>query len=198
MSEFDKIIELAKQNHNIIKTSMVVEAGIRKEKLKLWVEEKRIKRIGRGLYALSDSFIDRYFEFQVKCPKAVYSYNTSAYLCGLLEHPLDKMECTLPRGFNTSHIKSRFEVQYHFVTEEQYELGLVEIDSPFGSKIMAYDRERVVCDYIRHKARCDIQIWGSVLNGYFRSRNKDIKKLIRYAKFFNIMDELEMYVELLQ
>ena len=198
MNEFEKIKEIAMQNHGMFKTNMVIKCGIRKERLKQWVEEKRIVRLSRGIYALADAFVDRYYEFQLRCPKAVYSYGTAAYIWGMIDKPMEKLECTLPRGFNTFHVKTRFDMQYHFVTEEQYNVGLVERESPFGTQIRVYDRERVVCDFIRHKARCDIQVWGSVLNGYFRSRNKDLRKLIQYAKIFGIMDELEMYVELLQ
>ena len=57
MSDFNKIKEIAMQNHGLFKTSHVVASGIRKERLKEWIEEKRIIRIERGVYSLFDPVI---------------------------------------------------------------------------------------------------------------------------------------------
>ena len=92
----------------------------------------------------------------------------------------------------------RFETKFHFAPEPFYSTGIIETESPFGSVIKIYDKEKVVCDFIKHRARCNIQVWGTVLNNYFKRRDKEQKKLIKYAKMYGIMDDLEMYVELLQ
>ena len=198
MSDLEQIIEIAKSNNNIFKTKMIVEAGIRKEKIKLLLDENRIKRIGPGYYALSDVFVDRYYELQQRCPKGIYSFATAAYFWGLLDSPPEKIECTFPRGYNASRLNLRFETKFHFAPEEYYLMGLTEKESPLGLNVKVYDKEKTVCDYIKYKNRCDIRIWGTVLNNYFKRRDKDLKKLIKYAKTYGILDELEMYVELLQ
>lgn len=198
MSDFDKIIEIAKDNHNIFKTKSIVDAGIRKEKIKLLLNEGVIKRIGPGYYALANSFVDRYYELQQRCPSSIYSFSTAAYFWGLLDKMPEEIECTFPRGYNASRLNLRFETKFHFAPEEYYQMGITEMESPLGTMVKVYDKEKVVCDYIKYKSRCDIRIWGSVLNNYFRRRDKDLKKLIKYAKAYGILDDLEMYVELLQ
>ena len=198
MSDLERIIEIAKENQNLFKTKMIVDAGIRKERIKVLMDEGKIRRVGPGYYALNDSFADRYFEFQQRCSNAVYSYETAAYFWGLLEKQPEKIECTFPRGYNASRLNLRFETKFHFAPEPYYSTGIVEIRSPLGSIVKVYDKEKVVCDFIKYRSRCDIQVWGTVLNNYFRRRDKDQKKLIKYAKMYGIMDDLEMYVELLQ
>lgn len=198
MSELDKILEIASENNNIFKTKMIVDAGIRKEKIKELLDEKRIKRIGPGYYALTDSFVDRYYELQQRCSRGIYSFGTAAYFWGLLDHIPEEIECTFPRGFNATRLNLRFETKFHFAPEQFYQIGVTEIQSPLGALVKVYDKEKVVCDFIKYKSRCDIRTWGTVLNNYFRRRDKDLKKLIKYAKIYGILDELEMYVELLQ
>ena len=198
MNDFDKIIEIANQNNHMFQTNMIVEAGIRKERIREMIEEQKIKRIGRGHYILADSFIDPYFELQSLCPKGIFSYQTAAYLWGLISEPGSTIECTFPRGYHPTTIEIRKNTKFHYVTDERYSIGITDKTTPFGTRVRLYDKERIVCDFIKNKARCDIQIWGTVLNAYFRSHDKNIKNLIKYAKFYGILDELEMYVELLQ
>lgn len=198
MSDLEKIIEIGKLNHNMFKTKMIVDAGIRKEKIKELLEEGLIKRIGPGYYVLAETFVDRYYELQQRCPNGIYSFGTAAYFWGLLDYPPEEIECTFPRGYNASRLNLRFKTKFHFSPEEYYSIGIIEKESPFGTVIKVYDKEKVVCDFIKYKNRCDIRIWGSVLNNYFRCRDKDLKKLIKYAKTYGILEQLEMYVELLQ
>lgn len=198
MTDLEQIIEIGKRNNNIFKTKMIVEAGIRKEKIKVLLEEGRIKRIGPGYYTLTDTFVDRYYELQQRCPNGIYSFGTAAYFWGLLDSAPEQIECTFPRGYNASRLNLRFETKFHFAPEEYYAIGIVEKESPLGTLVKVYDKEKVVCDFIKYKSRCNVRIWGTVLNNYFRRRDKDLKKLIKYAKIYGILDELEMYVELLQ
>ena len=198
MSDYDKIIEIARQNNNIFKTKMVVDEGIRKERIKELLDNGKIRKLGGGFYMLEGAFVDRFYELQLRCPKAIYSYGTAAYLHGLIDKIPDELEATFPRGYNASRLDLRYDVRFHFIAEEYYKMGIIEINSPFGNPIRVYDKERVVCEFIKNKARSNIQVWGSILNAYFKRRDKDLKKLIKYAKAFHILDELEMYVELLQ
>ena len=198
MSDLDQIIEIAEMNQNMFKTKMIVDAGIRKECIKVLLDAGRVKRIGPGYYILTDTFVDRYYELQQRCSKGIYSYATAAYFWGLLDKTPEEIECTFPRGFNASRLNLRFETKFHFAPEPFYQIGITEMQSPLGATVKVYDKEKVVCDFIKYKNRRDIQIWGTVLNNYFKRRDKDLKKLIKYAKVYQIMDDLEMFVELLQ
>ena len=80
MNDYEKIIEIALQNNNIFKTKMIVDAGIRKERIRELLEQGTINRIGHGFYSLTETNRDQYYEFQQRCPKAIFSYGTAAYL----------------------------------------------------------------------------------------------------------------------
>ena len=79
-----------------------------------------------------------------------------------------------------------------------YNIGITEIVSPQGATIQIYDRERTVCDLIRDRKNVDMQLYGNALNVYFKSREKNIRRLMKYGKIFNITEELEKYMEVLQ
>ena len=135
MTDHEKIIEIAKQHNNVFKTKMIVNAGIRKEKIKEMLENGKIERIGHGFYSLSSEDIDEYYEFQQRCPKGVFSYGTSAYFWNLSERVPNVLSCTVPRGYNTSRLKISTKVKYHYVPMKVYNIGITEIVSPQGATI---------------------------------------------------------------
>mgnify|MGYP000030817630 FL=1 len=198
MTDYEKIIEIANQNSNVFKTKMIVNAGIRKEKIKKMLESGIVERIGHGLYSLSREDRDEYYEFQQRCPKGIFSYGTSAYFWNLSDRVPNVLSCTVPRGYNTSRLKINTKVKYHYVSMKVYNIGITEIVSPQGATIQIYDRERTVCDLIRDRKNVDMQLYGNALNVYFKSREKNIRRLMKYGKIFNITEELEKYMEVLQ
>lgn len=198
MTDYEKIDEIARKNNNIFRTQMIVDAGIRKEKIREMLECGLIEKIGHGIYALSKEDVDEYYEFQQRCPKGIFSYGTSAYFWKLSDRVPNVLSCTVPRGYNTSRLKIDTKVKYHYLPKELYDIGIVEIISPQGAMIRVYDRERTICDLIRDRKKMDMQLYSNALNVYFKSREKNIRKLMKYGKEFRITEELEKYMEVLQ
>ena len=197
MNDFEKILEIAEANQGILKTEMVVAAGIRKERLKDLLDQGEIKRIGRGFYKVAGAKNDSFYEIQKRVPKAIFSYESAAYLWGMTEEIGDIYNCTVPRGYNTSKLKLRQNIKYHYVLQELYEVGLTTMESPEGNEIQLYDRERTICDFIRHRNRMNPQIYSEVLNYYFKSNEKDLRKLAKYGKLFHVSQEIELYIDVL-
>ena len=197
MTDYEKITRIANENHSIFQTSMIVKAGIRKEKIREMLEMGVIERIGYGLYALSTEEVDEYYEFQQACPRGIFSYGTAAYFWELSDRVPHILSCSLPRGYHTTRTKATERVTYHYVPQELYPIGRTEIISPQGAPIIVYDRERTICDLIKNRKKTDMQLYSTALNLYFRGREKNIRKLIRYGKMFHIVEELEKYMEVL-
>ncbi len=198
MTDYEMVIKIANENNNVFKTKMIVEAGIRKEKIREMLECGLIEKLGYGLYSLSGEDVDEYCEFQQKCPKGVFSYGTSAYFWDLSDKVPNVLSCTVPRGYNTSRLKIDTKVRYHYVPQDLYNVGIIEITSPQGAKIYVYDRERTICDLVRDRKKVDMQLYSNALNVYFKSREKNIRRLMKYGKVFRITEELEKYMEVLQ
>ena len=197
MNDFEKILEIAEVNQGILKTEMVVAAGIRKERLRDLLDQGEIKRIGRGFYKVAGAKNDSFYEIQKRVPKVIFSYESAAYLWGMTEEIGDIYNCTVPRGYNTSKLKLRQNMKYHYVLQELYEVGLTTMESPEGNEIQLYDRERTICDFIRHRNRMNPQIYSEVLNYYFKSNEKDLRKLAKYGKLFHVSQEIELYIDVL-
>jgi hypothetical protein len=80
---------------------------------------------------------------------------------------------------------------------DRYELGVITVDSPSGNVIRVYDVEKTLCDMFspRHKADKDVQL--TALKRYMKRKNKDLSKLMRYAKILRVEKGLRPYLEVL-
>ena len=69
--------------------------------------------------------------------------------------------------------------------------------TPFGNPVPAYDAERTICDIIRNKKNMDIQVFVYAIKEYMRRKEKDVFKLMSYAKEFRMESAVRTYTEVL-
>ena len=60
-------------------------------------------------------------------------------------------------------------------------MGITEIEEE-GYKIRIYDLEKSVCDAIRFRNKVGIDTVSEILKNYLKRQDKDLDKMIRYAK----------------
>ena len=62
-----------------------------------------------------------------------------------------------------------------------YLIALTEEGNIDGIKVKIYDRERVVCDCLRHVNTMDGEVFNIVIQRYIGDKKKDAAKLMMYA-----------------
>lgn len=67
----------------------------------------------------------------------------------------------------------------------------------YGNKVKVYDLERTICDIIRNKKKIEIALFTDAMKRFVKRKDRNSFKLHKYAKMFNIEDELRKYLELL-
>lgn len=76
-------------------------------------------------------------------------------------------------------------------------MGKTEIKSPQDNLIPVYDIDRTICNIIIDRDKIDKQIFIEALKRYFKSPNKNLRRLITYSRLFKIEDEIRKYMEVL-
>lgn len=76
-------------------------------------------------------------------------------------------------------------------------MGKTEIKSPQGNFIPVYDIDRTICNIIIDRDKIDKQIFIEALKRYFKSQNKNLRRIIKYSRLFKIEDEIRKYMEVL-
>jgi len=94
--------------------------------------------------------------------------------------------------------KKRYEnLKIHYIKKDLYPIGISEIQAPLGNRVQVYDAERSICDIVLYREKIDGQIYVDALSAYFKRKDRDLRKLIKYSRQFGIEEEIKRYVEVL-
>ena len=196
MTKAEKIIETAKLNNGYITTKEVKGLNINTAELTKLVKQNKLERISRGYYSLPNGFADNFYIILSKCKKAIFSDATALYFHDLADRVPLVYDIAVPYGYGSCY-KNMDNICLHYIKNENINLGVIEILSPFGMKIKTYDVERTICDIIKNKKHMDIEVFTKALQRYSRLKNKNLNKLMRYAKKLNIDEKVREYMEVL-
>ena len=186
------------QENLIITNKEAEELGYTRRNLSELTKRGQIERLRPVLYQLKGKVIEDFVLISSNSNRIIFSHQTALYLHDLYDRTPNVFHISVPQGYNASHIKKRYEdLQVHYVKKELYELGKTGIKSPQGNLIPVYDIERTICDIIIDREKIDKQIFTEAIKRYYKSPNKNLRRLIKYSRLFNIEDEIRKYMEVL-
>lgn len=180
----DTIKQIMKTNNGMISTRMIEPLNISRQYLSIMENNNDIEKVSRGIYLSPSAFEDSYFSFQQKYKKAIFSHMNALYFYGMTEEFPYNYTVTVPQSYHVDTVNEKCNVFY--VSDDIYELGIVEIETPNGNKVRAYDKERCICDIIRSKGRMDSEQVKKTIKQYMQSRDKDMAKLSEYSNNMGI------------
>ena len=186
------------QENLVITNKEAEELGYTRHNLSELTKSGQLERLRPGLYQLKGKVIDDFVLISSNSNRIIFSHQTALYLHDLSDRTPNVFHISVPQGYNASHIKKRYEdLQAHYVKKDLYELGKIEIKSPQGNLIPVYDIDRTICDIIIDREKIDKQIFIEAIKRYFKSQNKNLRRLIKYSRLFKIEDEVRKYMEVL-
>ena len=193
MKTIDKVKNIIEKNNGIVYTSELTKNNIPRQFLKELEQSNYIEKVVRGLYVKKGIQLNEFFVMQQKYKKGIYSHNTALYFYNLTDRTPLKLDLTFP-----SNIRLKNELlNVHYIQKSKYELGVAELQLNDGTAIKLYNMERTICDVIRDRNKIDSQIFNTALKEYVKHKDKNLIRLYKYAKEFNITEILKKYMEVL-
>jgi len=189
----DTLEILAKEDNGLLTYKKMIEAGITKRQIKAFEKYKVLSKVAKGIYYHKDYLEDKMRVYQKTNSHLIYSHGTSAYLLGMTDRYPRKYSVTT---YASNHPKIANEVDLFFIKKELLDLGKTEVINNAGNIVMIYDKERTVCDVIRHKDKIELQVYSEVLQNYFNSK-VNLNKLTKYANALGIKDKVSEIVYLM-
>ena len=196
MTQTEKILEIARKHHGTVTSAQVTEAGIFRGNLASLLTQGRLERVGRGLYVLPDMPEDEWLILQSRFKRGVFSLETALFLHGLTDRTPDRLCMTFPAGYNIGVLRKEH-VRANRVKTELHGRGVVEMKSPGGHTIKAYDAERTLCDILKGRSGVDVHIVSDAFKRYVRRRQKNIPRLSADAKLLRVEGKVRAYLEAL-
>lgn len=189
----DTISQIMNANKGMLSTRMIEPLNISRQYLAIMEAKKMIEKVSRGLYVLPSAYEDSYFLFQQKYKKAIFSHMNALYFYNMTEEFPYNYTVTVPQNYHVDTVNEKCNVFY--VSNEIYEIGLTEVETPNGVKVKSYDIERCICDIIRSKNRMDSEHVKHSIREYLKRKDKNLIKLSNYADKMGIKDNVMKYLE---
>ncbi|MDO4772808.1 MAG: type IV toxin-antitoxin system AbiEi family antitoxin domain-containing protein [Bacillota bacterium] len=196
MNPFDRIERISSENNGVLQTKVVLKNGISKPTLAKFVEQYGYERVSRGIYCSPDVWEDGLYLLQLRCPKTIFSHETALYLLDMTDQDPHQYTVTVKSGYNASHLREDG-VKVYAIKKELFELGVVNVKTPFGNEVKIYNPERTLCDLIRNRSTVDLQIFQDAVKEYAKRRSKNLHYLMECADKLHVANILRSYLEVL-
>lgn len=180
----------------ILLTKNAIEAGISKHALYNFIRNNGFEKVAHGVYASPETWKDENYILSLRCPQGVLSHDEALYYHGLTDRePLQKT-ITIYTGYGTSRMVADG-IKVFTVKKELLDIGKEIVKTSYGHDIPLYNRERTICDLIRSRNRFEIQDFQTALKTYIMGKNKNLNRLMEYAKLFHVDKKIREYMEVL-
>lgn len=188
--------DVAEQNGGILKTADVIAAGISKPILAEFVKSNGYERVAHGIYLAPDAWDDGMYLLQLRFPSILFSHDTALFLHGLTDQEPLHYTVTAKTGYNPSRLKESG-AKVYTIKRELFDLGMTKMETPFGHEIRTYDPERTVCDVVRSRSSMESAIFRDALKQYVKRKDKNLHRLMEYAKSLRVERILRQYLEVM-
>lgn len=183
------VMKIAENSHGIVWTKEVEELGVSSKILSRLEKKRWIKKISKGVYAVSELYDDYFFAY-IRCRQGVFSHESALYLHEVVYYNSRRMHISIPSHYNTRIITKG--PTFYYLDKELYNLGKVEVETRYGNKVYAYDLERTICDLVLSRKRNHKKVRISYAKHVYRDCKDRInnEKIYEYAQKLNIRKEL--------
>ena len=196
MSQFQQLDQLMERQDGMLRTGQALAAGISKPVFYQFVQSRGLEQAAHGIYLSKDAWVDAMYLLHLRCPQAVFSHETALFFHDLTDREPNPYSITVKTGYNPASLQADG-IKVYTIKKELHDVGIVTMNTPFGNPVPVYDAERTVCDLIRSRSGIEMQTFQDALKQYAKRKDKDLRKLMRYAQMFRVEKLLRQYLEVL-
>lgn len=189
-----KLNDLIKNRSGMVVTKDVTDAGIPREYLSIMVQKGALERAAHGVYFTAEVGMDEMYCIQLRSDKLVFSNETALYLHDMTDRDPLIYTVTVPRGYSTNRLRETG-IAVYTVKPENYAVGITATNTIYGREIKVYDAERTICDIIKNRNKMDKDMFYVALKSYASRKNRNMKRLISYAKLMGMEKQVVQYME---
>ena len=171
--------------------------GISKARFYKYIHDNELEQVGHGIYIRKDDWVDELYLLHQRCPNAVFSHDEAFYYHGLTDREPLVHTLTIYSGYNAHRLVADGSCKVYSIKRELLNLGKILVTDSCGNQIPMYDLERTICDLVRSRSSIEIQEFNSVLKAYVSRKDKNLNRLMEYAKAFRVQNVIRKYMELL-
>lgn len=177
---YQKIFE---RYDGIMRTGELAAEGVSYKALQNLISGGNVEKIKYGYYQWQDE--NAFSEVAVLTnlfPEAIICNMSALVYYGYTDRMPGEWHIAVDNRTARNKFKLDFpKIKPHFTKEERLTIGETsgEIDE---IPVKIYDRERLICDCLRHVNTMDGEIFNTVIQRYIRDERKNVAVLMKYAR----------------
>lgn len=150
-------------------------------------------QVRRGVYANIDQLSGNMIDIDAIVPDGI--------LCLWSAWSIYQLTTSMPQAFHVAIKRDRKvtlpafpKMEVHHYTESVLYIGLtiMKID---GFKIRIYDIERCVCDAVKFRNKVGMDVCSEILNNYLNRPDRNLSKLMDYARQLRVGTIITQYLQ---
>ncbi|HAL73913.1 MAG TPA: hypothetical protein DCM45_02325 [Clostridiales bacterium] len=195
MLPLENIKALFERYNGMMQTHDLYKAHLYYNDIQRLIQLGLIEKVRYGYYQWLDD--NAYSEANVVTrlfPDAVMCMDTALFYYRYSDRTPKAWHLAVSKDSN----KSRFKIDYPFIKPYYIEpsiLSLGQVDGLMdGHIVRVYDKERTICDCLRYMGKMDREIFNKAIRSYVDDNEKNLPRLLEYAKKLRIMGKVKMVV----
>ena len=193
------LYRISKYNMVREKNSYLTSASVKQQgrtayyKMLASARQGELIQVRRGVYANIDQLSGNMIDINTIVPDGI--------LCLWSAWNIHQLTTSMPQAFHVAVKRDRKvtlpsfpKMEIHHYAESILEIGVIKIKID-GINIRVYDIERCVCDAVKFRNKVGMDVCSEILNNYLNRPNRNLSKLMKYARKLRVGTTLEQYLQ---
>lgn len=190
------MIDYFKSQGGAVRFSSVLRAGFHRDSLILLIKEKKVEKIARGLYRLSDYEFASHPDLvtaSLQSPKGVICLISALAFHEATNEIPRRVDIAIPRSSRSYKITYPPVTFYRF-TKDAWEAG-IEKHKTGGHTISVYSLAKTIADCFKFRNKIGVNIAREALKVAITEKGVRPKEIIRYAKLCRVDNVIKPILE---
>lgn len=157
------------------------------------VRQGELIQLCRGVYADIDQLSASMIDIETIIPNGILCLWSAWNIHGLTTSMPQAYHVAIKRDRKVK-VPSFPKIELHHYTSDILEIGVMEKVIE-GFKVKVYDVERCVCDAVKFRNKVGIDVCAEIIDNYLSSPERNISKLMDYARLLRVGKILENYLQ---
>lgn len=194
MSKKHIINEEFKKSGGILRTSELNELGLSSRQINKLMEKGDITRIKRGYYELKNHIYPEEVVIARLFPKTVIFLESALMIYGYTDRIPSAWQIAVDRDSEKTQYNLDYPLIDVFYMEPRLLIIGVDVLKIEGIDVKIFNRDRTICDVLRYENKLEKEVFTNAIQRYVKDPKKDVKRLLKYSKIFNIKNKVQTYV----
>ena len=202
MFDYNYLKNIFIDNGGILKTSQLNGYGFSAYIINKLLLDGKIARVSSGHYMLSDTYLHDYEIISSLLPEDIVYLESALLLHEYTDRIPNEWQIAIGRNKDRNKYNLDYpKIKAYFIEENILEIEVMEIETYLNdmyknTRIITkiYDKDKTICDIIRHRNKIDKEIFNNAIRKYINDKDKNLNNLYDYARKLNISGIVKTYI----